>query len=92
VARVAGYVFIFDYSANEYIRRPEKRLRIIGLADSGNIINLLPVPADIEKAEYTQSRENKLVVTDNKTFTLDINEFGLTGERDTSQQATGTGN
>jgi hypothetical protein len=79
VARVAGYVFIFDYSANEYIRRPEKRIRIIGLADSGNIINVLPITADIEKAEYTQSRENKLVVTDNKTFTLDINEFGLTG-------------
>jgi hypothetical protein len=78
VARVAGYVFIFDYSANEYIRRPEKRIRIIGLADSGNIINVLPITADIEKAEYTQSRENKLVVTDNKTFTLDINEFGLT--------------
>jgi hypothetical protein len=78
VARVAGYVFIFDYSANEYIRQPEKRIRIIGLADSGNIINVLPITADIEKAEYTQSRENKLVVTDNKTFTLDINEFGLT--------------
>ncbi len=79
MARVAGYVFIFDYSTNEYIRRPEKRLRIIGLADSGNIINVLPVTADIEKAEYTQSRENKLVVTDNKTFTLDTNEFGLIG-------------
>lgn len=78
VARVAGYVFIFDHSANEYIRRPEKRIRIIGLTDSGNIINVLPATADIEKAEYTQSPENKLVVTDNKTFTLDINEFGLT--------------
>ncbi len=56
MARVAGYVFIFDYSANEYIRRPEKRIRIIGLADSGNIINVLPITADIEKAEHTQSR------------------------------------
>nr|MDA3971181.1 hypothetical protein [Desulfobulbaceae bacterium] len=79
VARVAGYVFFFDYSTNEYKRRPEKRIRIIGLADSGNIINVLPATADIEKAEYTQSRENKLVVTDNMTFTLEINEFGLTG-------------
>jgi hypothetical protein len=38
--RIEGYAFIFDNTSGRYIRRPEKRIRIIGLADSGNIINV----------------------------------------------------
>jgi hypothetical protein len=78
LARVAGYAFILDNMTNHYERRPDKRMRIISLADAGNIINILPENADIENARYTQSKESKMVVTDSKSFSLDINEFGLT--------------
>ena len=77
LARVEGYTFVLDFSSGRYIRRPERRLRIIGLTDSGNIINVLPSNANIEEAQYTQSQDSKLVVSDGKTFSLDINEFGM---------------
>lgn len=77
LARVVGYAFIFDTMTSDYIRRPDKRTRIISLADAGNIINVLPESADIERARYTQSQESKMIVTDDRSFTLDINEFGL---------------
>ncbi|MDH3455042.1 MAG: hypothetical protein OEL80_07815 [Desulfuromonadales bacterium] len=76
LARVAGYAFVLDSTTGKYIRRPEKRIRIIGLADSGLVINVLPANADIDHALYTLSPESKLVVSDGKNFTLDINEFG----------------
>lgn len=77
LARVVGYTFVLDGTSGQFVRRREKRIRIIGLSDPGNIINVLPMEADIENSQYTLSPEGKLVVTDGKTFTLDINEFGL---------------
>jgi hypothetical protein len=74
--RVAGYTFVFDPGRNEYLRKPEFRTRIISLFDAANIINVLPENSKIEKAVYTVSKENQLVVTDRETFSLDINEFG----------------
>ena len=76
LARVTGYAFVLDNMTNHYIRRPDKRTRIISLADANNIINVLPESADIEHASYTQSKESKMVVTDGRSFVLDINEFG----------------
>jgi len=76
LARVEGFAFVLDSTSGRYIRRPEKRIRIISLTDSGNIINVLPDNANIEDAQYTQTQDSKLVVSDGKTFSLDINEFG----------------
>ena len=75
LARVAGYAFVLDNMSGQFVRRPEERIRIIALTDSGNIINVLPGEADIENSQYKQSKEGKLMVTDSKTFSLDINEF-----------------
>ena len=74
--RVEGYAFVFDASLNQYSKRPEKRTRILGLADNGNIINILPTNANLELSKYVQSKERVLVVTDGLSFSLDINEFG----------------
>jgi len=76
LVRVAGYAFVLDNTTGQFVRRPEKRIRIFGLAESGNIINVLPLKSDIEESVYEQSSQGKLVVTDGKNFTLDINEFG----------------
>ncbi len=78
LVRTEGYVFVFDTVINQYIRRKDKRIRIVGLADSGNIINVLPANADLKNTKYVENKEQRLVVTDEKTFELDINEFGFT--------------
>lgn len=74
-ARLEGYVFVFDASHNRYVKRPERRVRIIGLVDSGNIINVLPPHLEIDDLSYQVSGENHTVFTDGVSFSLDINEF-----------------
>ena len=77
LARVEGYAFVFDNILGNYIRRSGKRIRMLGLIDSGYIINVLPSNANIEEAQYIRAEKNRLVVSDGKTFSLDINEFGV---------------
>jgi hypothetical protein len=74
-ARVEGYTFVFDSGRNEFVKRPETRVRIFGLADSGNIINIIPEEVDIRNVFYRLSAEKCLVVTDDRSFSLDVNEF-----------------
>ncbi len=76
VARVSGYAFIFDAMVNEFVRRPERRTRIVALGDSGLIINVLPDDVSVEDLKYETTEQNRLVVTDGRNFSLDINEFG----------------
>jgi tRNA A58 N-methylase Trm61 len=77
IARLEGYVFVLDTTTNQYIRRPERRTRIIGLGDSGNIVNVLPENTKLEKTQYVLCPDKRLIVTDGETFQLDINEFGI---------------
>jgi len=78
LARMEGHVYVLDNATGQYSRRPTRRIRVIGLADPGNIINVLPPGADLENVKYVESQQGALVVTDDKTFTLDVNEFGAT--------------
>ncbi|MBI4460145.1 MAG: hypothetical protein HY648_08820 [Acidobacteria bacterium] len=77
-ARVEGYAFVFDKSSGIFVKRPERRSRIIGLLDAALIINILPPTVEVESLSYQMSGENHLVITDGKIFSLDINEFGVT--------------
>ena len=72
---VCGYVFVYEQVKSQYVRRPGHRYRVIAIADSGNIINVLPETVNIDKIIYTISEEKRLVVTDGISFNLDINEF-----------------
>ncbi len=76
LARVEGYAFIFDAASVQFVRKPEKRIRIFGLDDSGLIINLLPADIDLEALAYKYNTKRELILTDGKSFNLDINEFG----------------
>ena len=76
VVRVEGYVFIFDPSKCEYLKKVQKRTTIVNLGDSGYIVNIIPIDVNIEQLVYKRIKE-KLVVTDDKSFSLDINEFGI---------------
>ena len=75
-ARVEGYAFVFDSNRNEYVKREHMRMRIIALADAGNIINVLPRSVELDDLKYAMSDRGKLVVTDGRSFSLDINECG----------------
>ena len=75
LARVRGYTFVFYPGSNEYVRRLELRERIIALGDAGNIVNVIPENVNLEELVYRPSDQNRLVVTDRKSFSLDINEF-----------------
>ena len=71
-----GYSFVYDPGSLTFVRRAEPRIRIIPLAASGFIINLLAESADVAGAYYTTDDQNHLIVTDGDNFSLDINEFG----------------
>jgi hypothetical protein len=75
--RAEGYVFVFVSLKNSFIRRAEKRIRIFDLSDSGYIVNILPMQVRIENLVYQQSSQKHLVLSDNKTFNMEINEFGI---------------
>ena len=76
VLRVEGYVFVYDSGASAYLRRNERRIRIVSIASAESIINVIPQDVQLEDLEYKFNREERLIVTDNKEFSLDINEFG----------------
>ena len=76
LARLEGFVFVFDSNAGQYTRRTDRRVKIIDLSDSMLIVNILPESADIEKTKYVQSGDRRLILTDGSSFSLDVNEFG----------------
>lgn len=76
VMRVEGYAFVYDSGISQYVRREERRTRIISISDFGQVINVIPSRVDLDKLEYRLNDQQRLVVTDNADFHLDINEFG----------------
>lgn len=76
VFRAEGYLFIYDNITNEYARRPNQRIQIFSLYDSSVMVTVLPFEADTSQVRYKMSEERHLVVTDDKSFEIDINEFG----------------
>ena len=73
--RVEGYVFVHASNHNQYTRRPERRVRIFGLADNGLIMNVIPSSVILEDLSYQMSPQDRMIITDGKSFSLDINEF-----------------
>ena len=74
--RIESYMFVFDPVKNEYAKRPEMRTKVISLVDNGNIITVIPSHVDLSALRYEMSAAKRLVVSNGKDFSLDINEFG----------------
>jgi hypothetical protein len=74
--RIEGYEFVYDSKTTMYVRKPEKRITIIDVAESGYIVNMIRPDINIDEITYRYKSEMGLVATDNKSFTLNINEFG----------------
>ena len=73
---VRGYTFVFNRGTNEYKKRPELRTRIFSLGQADFIVNKIPREVAMESLEY-RTKDKRLVITDSRNFSLDINEFGL---------------
>lgn len=76
VVKVEGYAIVYDSSKNRYEKKSHRRQRIVSLVDSNNLINFLPDDVDVDTLVYIH-KDGKFYFTDDKTFWLDINEFGV---------------
>jgi hypothetical protein len=45
--RITGHVFVFDSGQNRFIKRPSEQTRIFPVADSGNIVIVIPERVDV---------------------------------------------
>jgi hypothetical protein len=77
VCRLEGFVFVYDSKSTMFVRKPEKRVTIVDLGDSGYIVNMVNSDVNINSVCYKYTSDNGLVATDNKSFILNINEFGV---------------
>jgi len=76
LCRLQGIAFIYDKKTTMFIRKPETRTTVINLAENGYIVNIIDRNAMIDDIVYKYVPEVGLMATDNKSFSLDINEFG----------------
>jgi hypothetical protein len=74
--RLKGYVWVFDIANGRFIRKPERRERIVCLYDRLTI-NVLPPEVDLDAVKYVTDSQRGLVATDEKSFSLEITEFGV---------------
>jgi hypothetical protein len=65
-----------------FVRRPELRVRLVSLADGNNVINIIPREVDLEDLQYedlqydsSPGKTKHVVITDGKSFSLDVHEF-----------------
>ncbi len=72
--RLKGYVWVFDIANGRFVRKPDKRERIVCLGDRLTI-NVLPPEADLDAAKYATDPQRGLVITDEKSFSLEVTEF-----------------
>jgi len=73
--RVSGYSFVYDDVNGDFMRREEVRTRIFSLTDAGYVINLLPGEAVLEDISYQTDDKNQRMITDGKTFQMNVSEF-----------------
>jgi len=73
--RVRGYPFFHNSSVGNFVRKSNPRTRLFSFHNH-LIINVLPQDCDIEKTEHVLTNEGT-ILTDNKTFRMDVSEFGF---------------
>jgi hypothetical protein len=73
--KASGYVFVMD-GKNQFVRRPERRIRIFSLVDGIHIINIISHNTHLEKVKYV-FKESRLTITDGKNLSLDVDEFKM---------------
>ena len=75
--RVQGYAYVFDEGTKQFVRREELRTRIFSLIDASLVIQILPEEVCIEDLQYVWDDNNRRLITDRKTFSMNISEFSV---------------
>ena len=73
--RVQGYAFVYDNRISNFLKRDDLRTRIFSLVDANYVINVLPLETILEDIHYQVSANNQRMITDDKTFNMNISEF-----------------
>ena len=76
VCRIEGYVFVYDQKTSMFNKKPEKRITVMDLSESGYIVNIIDKKVVLDNIVYKYEQGVGLVATDGKGFSLNINEFG----------------
>jgi hypothetical protein len=77
VCRLEGFVFAYDKKSTEFIRKPEKRITVIDISESGYIANVIGREVNPGDVNYKYAQGSGLIAADNKGLSLNINEFGI---------------
>jgi hypothetical protein len=76
VARASGYVFVVDdLSKHLFVKRPDRRTKLIPTMSGDVIVNVIPETVDVESVAY-ELKDRSLVVTDGGDWAMDVKEFG----------------
>jgi hypothetical protein len=76
VARVAGHVFVVDDpKTHQFVKRPDRRVKLVPLQDGELIINVLPSSVALDQVRY-EDRDHRLHLTDGTGWSMDLKEFG----------------
>ena len=76
VARATGYVFVIDdLSSHLFVRRPDRRTKLIPIASGDVIVNVLPREIEPERVRY-ELKQRALFVTSGEAWSMDVKEFG----------------
>lgn len=77
LCRLEGFAFVYDYKTATFLKRVERRFTVVDLGDSGYVVNIIDSRVDIDAVTYKYLSDIGLVVTDGKSFVMNINEFGV---------------
>jgi hypothetical protein len=76
VARASGYVFVIDdLNKHLFVKRPDRRTKLVPLMSGDVIVNVIPQTVDLERVAY-ELKDRSLVVTDGGAWAMDVKEFG----------------
>lgn len=76
LCRLRGFAFVRDPKSEMYQKKPDRRMTIIDLAESGYIVNIIDSRVDLGQVTYRYLDNKGLAAVDDQGFVLDINEFG----------------
>jgi hypothetical protein len=78
LARAIGYVFVVDdLNKHMFVKRPERRTKLIAIGSGAVIVNVIPRDVDLERLHF-ELKERALYITDGKSWQMDVREFGWT--------------
>lgn len=74
VARATGYVYVVDRTKLMFVKRKDKRTRLVAIGSGDVLVNILPASVELEKISY-KHEQDVVRVTDGSDWHLDITEY-----------------